>query len=75
MLDKNGALKKLSPKLSKHHQAVTVKKNRMSLVKKIRCFITVDNITFICFRYTLNSLLRIKETRLFHDIPIFETEI
>ena len=27
---------------------------------KIRSIFTVDNITFICFRYALNALLKIK---------------
>ena len=67
MSDKNGALqifsgKKLSPELSKQPLFATVKKIYIVFVtsEQIRYVFTADNKTFICFRYALNSLLRIK---------------
>ena len=61
MSEKSPEKKKLSPNLSKQPLVTTMKKyiSCSSLVKNYDIF-TVDNITFICFRYALYSLLGIK---------------
>ena len=61
-MHKKKFLQGIKPKLSKQPLIATVKKYKSysSLVKKYDIFFTADDMTFICFRYALNSLLGIK---------------
>ena len=49
--------------------------NSLESIKEIRYFFIADNITFICFRYALNSLLGIKLSQIPHSALKTKSEI